>query len=223
MITLRSLLRGSTARVSFPAVPQFAPLAAACIAVPPVRWFALKKQPPSAKRKEDETIVNKDLLKAGYSEVRLILLDGEQTLLSPYEALTKANEAGMDIMVVAPKAKPPVCKLLDYKKHKFESKTRARENSKKQREQRTVTKEMRLSESIGAHDLKMKLSKVIGFLQKNCQVTVSINNPRSHQKAVDTMTAFREEVGEHGTSEPNLRVKGNKLAILFYPPKELAT
>eukprot|EP00658_Telonema_sp_P-2_P065672 TRINITY_DN54867_c0_g1_i2.p2 TRINITY_DN54867_c0_g1~~TRINITY_DN54867_c0_g1_i2.p2 ORF type:complete len:219 (-),score=62.27 TRINITY_DN54867_c0_g1_i2:190-846(-) len=164
--------------------------------------------------------LNEEVLELGLGQVRLVLPDGVQELVDPEAAMGMARDAGLDLVMVAAKAVPPVCKLLDFRKLKYENATRTREQARKQREARTVTKEIRLSETIGKHDLGVKLAQVEGFLQKKYHVTVSINNPKSKKLALESILAFEEQLSGLAVSEQPVRVKGNKLALVLMPPKD---
>ncbi|MCH5264956.1 MAG: translation initiation factor IF-3 [Lachnospiraceae bacterium] len=106
-------------------------------------------------------------------EVRLIGPDGEQLgIMSAKEAYFKAKDANLDLVKIAPTAKPPVCKIIDYGKYRYELSRKAKEAKKKQK---TVeTKEIRLSPNIGANDLNTKVNQARKFLQKGAKVKVSL-------------------------------------------------
>jgi translation initiation factor IF-3 len=106
-------------------------------------------------------------------EVRLVGSDGEQLGIVPtLEALKMANEQGVDLVEVAPQAKPPVCKLLDYGKFKFEQVKNARESRKKQK--LLKMKEVRMQPKIESHDLEFKTRHIQDFLEAGSKVKVTI-------------------------------------------------
>ncbi len=106
-------------------------------------------------------------------EVRLIDDEGEQKGIIPtVEALNMARESGMDLVEVAPQAKPPVCKILDYGKHKFDTEKRTRDSKKKQRQ--VKLKEIRMQPKIEVHDLQFKTKHVQEFLDEGSKVKVTI-------------------------------------------------
>lgn len=106
-------------------------------------------------------------------EVRVIGEDGEQLgIMSAKEALALAEEAGVDLVKIAPTAKPPVCKIVDYGKFKYEQARKEKEAKKKQK---TIeVKEIRMSPNIDTNDLNTKISAARKFLEKGDRVKVTI-------------------------------------------------
>ncbi|MBR3833399.1 MAG: translation initiation factor IF-3 [Lachnospiraceae bacterium] len=106
-------------------------------------------------------------------EVRVIGTDGEQLgVMGIKEAMKLAEEAGVDLIKIAPTAKPPVCKIMDYGKYKYEQTRREKENKKKQK---TIeTKEVRLSPNIDTNDLNTKANMARKFLTKGDKVKVTL-------------------------------------------------
>lgn len=106
-------------------------------------------------------------------EIRLVGSDGEQLgIMSAKEAYFKAQEAGLDLVKIAPKAQPPVCKIIDYGKFKYEQTRKEKEAKKKQK---TIeVKEVRMSPNIDQNDLNTKINAARKFLQKGDKVKVSI-------------------------------------------------
>ena len=106
-------------------------------------------------------------------EVRLIGQDGEQLgIKSKREALQLAEDANLDLVLVAPKARPAVARIMDYGKYRYEMQKKEREARKKQK---TVTvKEIRLSPSIDTNDFNVKLKRVRKFIEKGDKVRVSL-------------------------------------------------
>ena len=106
-------------------------------------------------------------------EVRLIGEDGEQLgIMSAREAMKIAMEAELDLVKIAPTAKPPVCKIIDYGKYKYEQTRKEKEAKKKQR---TVEiKEVRLSPNIDTNDLNTKVNNAKKFISKGNKVKVTL-------------------------------------------------
>ncbi len=105
-------------------------------------------------------------------EIRLIGDDGEQKVISLAEALELASAEGVDLVEVAPQANPPVCKLMDYGKYKFEQDKRLKESKKKQK--LVKLKEIRMQPKIEKHDLEFKTKHVTEFLEEGNKVKVTI-------------------------------------------------
>ena len=107
------------------------------------------------------------------SEVRLIDGDGNQLGIIPIDqALEMARDAGSDLVEIAPNANPPVCKILDYGKYKFEQEKRQKESRKKQKQLRL--KEIRMQPKIEKHDLAFKSKHAQEFLDEGNKVKVTI-------------------------------------------------
>lgn len=120
--------------------------------------------------------------------MRLILEDGKQAgIVSLSEALAIAQERGYDLVEVAPMAKPPVCKLLDYGKFRFEKVKKEKEARKKQRQNMVETKELKLRPNIDEHDYEVKLKHIKRFLEDGDKVKLVVRF-----KGRETM------FGEHG-------------------------
>lgn len=106
-------------------------------------------------------------------EVRLLDEENNQVGIVPtLEARKMAEERGLDLVEVAPTASPPVCRLLDYGKFKFDQEKKNRENKKKQRQQEL--KEIRMQPKIDTHDMQFKAKHVAEFLEKGSKVKVTI-------------------------------------------------
>ncbi|GHV76134.1 translation initiation factor IF-3 [Spirochaetia bacterium] len=105
-------------------------------------------------------------------EVRLIKDDGEQQVLATDEALELAKEQGLDLVEVAPQASPPVVKIMNYGKFKFENEKKVRDLKKKQKQ--VLLKEIRMQPKIDDHDLDFKSKHVKEFLAEGNKVKVTI-------------------------------------------------
>lgn len=106
-------------------------------------------------------------------EVRVVSDDGKQLgIMSSKEALKLAEEAGVDLIKIAPSAKPPVCKIVDYGKYRYEQNRREKEAKKKQKVMEV--KEIRLSPNIDSNDLNTKMNAARKFLSKGDKVKVTL-------------------------------------------------
>ena len=161
-------------------------------------------------------------------EVRLVGAEGEQIGITPIrEALQMATDLNLDLANVAPQAKPPVCKIMDYGKYKFEQTKREKEARKNQH---TVElKEVRLSLKIDKHDFDTKVNNAIKFLKAGNKVKVSIRfrgREMAHPEAGKVnMEKFAEAVSEYGTVEKQPKLEGRQMLMFIAannakPPKK---
>ena len=136
-------------------------------------------------------------------EVRLVGPGGEQVGIGRVEdALRLALEADLDLVEVAPNARPPVCKIMDYGKFKYEAAQKERESRKNQ--QQTVVKEQKLRPKIDTHDYETKKGNVVRFLEKGSKVKVTIMfRGREQSRArVQAAAAPRDGISTTGASRP---------------------
>jgi len=116
----------------------------------------------------DQTRINE---KIRITPIRVIADDGEQLGVIPTEdALARAREDGLDLVEVAPTERPPVCRIMNYGKYKYEKNKKANKGSSHQ----TKTKEIRLRPKTGQHDIDFKVKKAAGFLSSRDKVQVSV-------------------------------------------------
>ena len=128
-------------------------------------------------------------------EVRLIGPDGAQLgIVSAREAMAKAQEAGLDLVKIAPQAKPPVCKIINYGKYRYEQARREKEAKKKQK---TIdVKEVRLSPNIDKNDLNTKINQARKFLSKGDKVKVTLRFRGRELAHVNSSKVILEEFAE---------------------------
>jgi translation initiation factor IF-3 len=155
------------------------------------------------------------------TEVRLIDDEGNR-VVSVEEAQRMADEAGLDLVVVSPDADPPVVKMTDFGKFKFEAEKRAREAKKKQH---TVDiKELKMGVRIDDHDYMVKMNHGRKFLQAGNKVKVSIRmrgREMQHTNlAFDLAKRFVVDLEQEGTPETNPRLEGRTLTLTFAPSKQ---
>jgi|TARA_B100001105_G_scaffold255050_1_gene252736 translation initiation factor IF-3 len=112
--------------------------------------------------------------KIRHNEVRVSFPDGNSQILSIKDALEEAQNVGLDLVLIAEKAKPPVCKITDLNKHLYELKQKEKLAKKKQRESIVELKEVRMGLNIETHDLETKANMARKFLDKNNKVTVTV-------------------------------------------------
>ncbi len=170
------------------------------------------------------TISNKELpineeIRA--KEVRLIGADGGQLgIVAGNEAQRMATEQNLDLVMIAPQAAPPVCRIMDYGKFRFEQAKRDKEAKKNQKV--IDIKEIRLSLKIDTHDFETKLNHAIKFLTAGDKVKVSMRfrgREMAHaQLGTGTMTKFAEGCAEIANVEKMPKLEGRSM-IMFLAPK----
>lgn len=155
------------------------------------------------------------------SELRIIGEDGAQLgVMSAQEALVLAEEKGLDLVKIAPNATPPVCRIMDYGKYRFEQAKKEKEARKNQRQ--VETKEIRLSLNIDVADFNTKAKHALRFLQDGNKVKVSIRfrgREMGHPEiGLDTMNRFAEACAEMAQVEKPAKMEGRNM-LMFLAPK----
>jgi len=171
------------------------------------------------KPRSDEPRMNNDIR---VDQVRLVGADGEMVGVTPTsQALEMAREAGMDLVEVSPDAAPPVCKILDYGKYKYQQQKRASEARKKQKV--VSLKEIKLRPTIGTHDLETKMKNVHKFLEAGDKVKFSLRfrgREMSHQDlGRELLLQIKEELGELVKIETHPRLEGRQMIMIVSPVK----
>ena len=156
-------------------------------------------------------------------EVRVITADGEQLgIMSAKEALKKAEEKNLDLVKIAPNAKPPVCKIMDYGKYRFEQAKREKEARKNQKV--VEIKEIRLSLNIDTHDFETKAKHAEKFLKAGNKVKVSIRfrgREMAHPElGLASMEKFAEACREFSTVEKPAKLEGRQMLMFLAPVKQ---
>ncbi len=155
-------------------------------------------------------------------EVRVIGDDGEQLgIISTREAQSIADSKELDLVKISPTAKPPVCRIMDYSKYKFDKAKKEKEARKKQKV--VSLKELRLSPNIDKHDVQVKVKKAIDFLKTGDKVKISIRfkgREFGHTEiAKGIMNDFAEQVSEYGVIEKPPKMEARSMAM-FLAPKQ---
>ena len=155
-------------------------------------------------------------------EVRLIGTDGQQLgIMSAREAYLKAQEAGLDLVKIAPKAQPPVCKIIDYGKYRYEQTRKEKEAKKKQR---TIEiKEVRLSPNIDTNDLKTKETNARKFLSKGNKVKITLRfrgREMAHMnQSKHVLDDFAEALSDIAVVEKPAKVEGRSMTMILTEKK----
>jgi translation initiation factor IF-3 len=158
-------------------------------------------------------------------EVRLVGPNGEQVgIVRIEDALRLAVEADLDLVEVAPNGKPPVCKLMDYGKFKYESAVKAREDRKKQ--VNTVIKEMKLRPKIDPHDYETKKGHVVRFLKQGDKVKITIMFRGREQSRPELgyrlLQRLAEDIQEFGLVESSPKQDGRNMIMVVAPTRKKA-
>jgi translation initiation factor IF-3 len=158
-------------------------------------------------------------------EVRLVGPAGEQVgIVAIDAALRLAQEADLDLVEVAPMARPPVCKLMDFGKFKYESALKARDARRNQ--QQTVIKEMKLRPKIDPHDYETKKGHVLRFLKQGDKVKVTIMFRGREQSRPELgfrlLTRLSDEVADLGVVEAAPKQDGRNMIMVLAPTRKPA-
>ncbi|MGL5083384.1 MAG: translation initiation factor IF-3 [Microcoleaceae cyanobacterium] len=157
-----------------------------------------------------------------FPKVRVIDADGAQLgILSPREAVRFAEERELDLVLVSDKADPPVCRIMDYGKYKFEQEKRAREARKKQHT--ADVKEIKMRYKIGDHDYNTNVNKAKSFLHDGDKVKVTImfrgREIQHSNLAKDLLDRMVIDLQEHAEIQQAPKQEGRNMTMLLSPKK----
>ena len=150
----------------------------------------------------------------------MIGAEGEQLgIMSSRDAYNMAQEKNLDLVKIAPQAQPPVCRIMDYGKYRFEQAKREKESRKNQK---TIeVKETRLSLNIDTHDFDTKVNQTKKFLSSGNRVKVSVRfrgREMAHTEiGRDLLTKFAEQCGEVANMEKAAKMEGRNMSIFLAP------
>lgn len=172
--------------------------------------------------KEKEMYINEQIRA---KEVMVIGPNGEKLGVKAIkDALTLAGYAGFDLVLISPNANPPVCKIMDYNKFKYENKKKQKENLKKQRETNLEIKEYRLSVTIDVHDFETRVRNSSKYLEKGHKVKVSIRfkgREMAHPElGKDVLLRFAEALTSVAEIEQQPKMEGRFMTMMLMPKKE---
>ena len=158
-------------------------------------------------------------------EVMVIGPNGEQLgIKSLKDALTLSTYAGFDLVLINPSGNPPVCKIMDYNKFKYENKKKQKENLKKQRETNLEMKEYRLSVAIDVHDFNTRVNQAIKYLEKGHRIKASIRfkgREMAHTElGRDVLLRFATALESAAEIEQKPLLDGRNMTMILMPKKE---
>ncbi len=173
-------------------------------------------------REKDSTRVN-EAIRA--PEIRVIDQDGEMLgVMSPQDAMNKAQAAGMDLVEVSPNATPPVCKILDYGKYKYEQQKKAAEARKKQKV--IDVKELKIRPGIEEHDFQVKLKQARKFLDNGDKVKFTLRFRGREMAHIDlgrsVLERYADELKDISRFDQAPKMEGRLMMMLLAPeaPKQ---
>ena len=151
--------------------------------------------------------------------------NGEQLgIKSINDALTLATYAGFDLVMINPNGNPPVCKVMDYNKFKYQNKKRQKDNIKKQREANLEMKEYRLSVTIDIHDFNTRVKNSSKYLEKGHKIKAAIRfkgREMAHTElGRDVLLKFAEALSSVAEIEQNPTLDGRNMTMILMPKKE---
>lgn len=157
-------------------------------------------------------------------ELRVIGPDGKMLgVMVRREAQRIADKAGLDLVKVSPHAKPPVCKILDYGKFRYEEMRKAKEAKKNQKT--VVIKEVRMSVRVEEHDFAVKAKNCIKFLEQGNRVKVSVRFRGREMAYTDrgkkVLLDFADRVKDYGTIDKNPKLEGRNMSVFITPRKDM--
>lgn len=171
---------------------------------------------------KEKTLINERI---NAKEVLVIGPNGEQTGIKPInDALTLANYAGLDLVLINPNSNPPVAKIMDFNKFKYERSKKQKEAQKKQRANNLELKEFRLSPVIDVGDFETRVTQVRKYLEKGNKIKLSIRfrgrqiqHPDLGEKV---LIKFAERVADLSTVEQKAKLDGRSMTMLLTPAKK---
>ncbi|MBQ4507014.1 MAG: translation initiation factor IF-3 [Firmicutes bacterium] len=175
---------------------------------------------------QEDTTISKEALineQIRAKEVRLLDADGNQLgIVGIQEALQRASDANLDLVNISPNAAPPVCKIMDYGKYRYDQQKKEKDNRKKQK---TIeVKELRLSTFIEEHDLDTRVNQALKFLANGDKVKVGIRFRGREMgyvnKGRETMLGFYEKLKAEGNIEKQPVLEGRNMSMIIAPKTE---
>ncbi len=172
--------------------------------------------------KERDLFINEQIRA---KEVMVIGPNGEQLgIKNIKDALTLSTYAGFDLVLINQNGNPPVCKIMDYNKFKYENKKKQKENLKKQRESNLEMKEYRLSVAIDVHDFNTRVNQAVKYLEKGHRVKASIRFKGREMAHTDlgkqVLIRFADALNAVSEIEQKPLLDGRNMTMILMPKKE---
>ncbi len=182
------------------------------------RTFTIARRPHNAPPQRDTGPRINDRIRS--AEVRLIGAEGENIgVVTPARAMALAEEAGLDLVEISPNAEPPVCKIMDFGKFKYEQQKREAEARKKQHI--IEIKEIKFRPGTDIHDYDVKMRSVLKFLEEGDKVKVTLRfrgREMAHQDlGLELLRRVADDVGENGKIESMPRLEGRQMVMMIGP------
>jgi translation initiation factor IF-3 len=182
------------------------------------RTFIIARRPHNAPPQRDTGPRVNDKIRA--PEIRLIGADGENVgVVSPSRAMQMAEDAGLDLVEISPNANPPVCKIMDFGKFKYEQQKRESEARKKQK---TIEiKEIKFRPNTDTNDYDVKMRNVYKFLEQGDKVKITLRfrgREMAHQNlGRELLERVAEDTKEHGRVENFPKMEGRQMVMVIGP------
>ncbi len=183
-------------------------------------WATLQEGISIAKASESRTRVN-EMIRA--KQIRIIDEEGNQLgIMTPEDGLRDANERGLDLVEVAPNASPPVCRIMDYGKYRYQQSKRAKESKKNQHT--VVVKEVKYRPKIDEHDYQYKTNHVREFLNGGNKVKVTIMfrgremaHPEYGQEIIQRVADEVKDLCSNEVNAKTCRLEGRQMSVVLSP------
>jgi len=182
------------------------------------RTSAIARRPHNAPPQRDTGPRVNDRIRG--AEIRLIGADGENVgVVTPARAMQMAEEAGLDLVEISPNAEPPVCKIMDFGKFKYEQQKREAEARRKQHI--IEIKEIKFRPGTDTHDYDVKMRSVMKFLEEGDKVKVTLRfrgREMAHQQlGLELLNRVSADVGDAGKVESMPRLEGKQMVMMIGP------
>jgi len=182
------------------------------------RTITIARRPHNAPPTRDTGPRVNDRIRA--PEIRLIGAEGENVgVVTPAQAMVMAEEAGLDLVEISPNANPPVCKIMDYGKFKYETQKREAEARKKQKI--IEVKEVKFRPNTDTHDYEVKMRNVVRFLENGDKVKITLRfrgREMAHQNlGRELLERVAEDVKEIGKIENMPKMEGRQMIMMIGP------